>query len=167
MKGSSLNQFLRKAENVIGGCLFFVMMFFTGINVFVIFSGHRRIAGLDEIVLAAYVWVTYIALGRHYKEGDNISVDFVVRIMPPRVQKVVLLLRDVATFSISLVMLVAAIDLTRNSFNKYTSLLRIPLGYIDLATVIGFGSVLAYILSMHLGHTESLTEEKQEEEELS
>ena len=35
MKDSGLNRFLRKAENVIGGCLFFVMMVFTGMPDFI------------------------------------------------------------------------------------------------------------------------------------
>ena len=137
-------------EDLIGGCMFFVMMAFTGVNVFLVLFGQKKIAGLDEIVLAAYVWITYIALGRHYKEHRCVSVDFLVQIMPPKVARGINVFRDVASVVISAVMVYYAVILTAASTTKLTNILKIPYSIIDIALVIGFTSIIVYTISKYI-----------------
>lgn len=145
-----LDRAVQAVEDLIGGCMFFIMMSFTGINVFIMFFGEKKIAGLDEIVLAAYVWITYIALGRHYKEHRCVSVDFLVQIMPPKVAKGIKIFRDAASVVISAVMVYYAAILTAASTNKLTNILKIPYSVIDVALVIGFTSIIVYTIFKYI-----------------
>lgn len=145
-----LDRIVEKVENFIGGWMFFIMMFFTGINVFIMFSGGKKIPGLDEIVLGAYVWVTYIALGRHYKQHSCVSVDFLVKVMPPKIANVINIFRDIVAVIICAVMVYFGVILTVSSTDKLTNILKIPYTIFDAGLVVGFASIIAYIISKYI-----------------
>ncbi len=145
-----LDRTVEKIENFIGGWMFFIMMFFTGINVLLMYTVGKRTAGLDEIVLGAYVWVTYIAIGRHYKDHSCVSVDFLVKFLPAKISRVINILRDIISVIISAVMLYYGFKLTVSSVDKLTNILKISYTYFDAALVIGFGSIIIYIISKYV-----------------
>lgn len=153
MKSSGLQKLdktVKAIEDFIGGWMFFVMMFFTGINVLLMFITGKRTAGLDEIVLGAYVWITYIAIGRHYKEHSCVSVDFLVRILPEKAAGIVNIFRDVASAVISAVMVYYSVKLTIVSTGQLTNILKISYSVFDMALVIGFTSIIVYIISKYV-----------------
>lgn len=150
MKKLDLNKAVATIENFIGGSLFFVMMLFTSLNVFILMTGGKRLNGLEEIVLGAYVWVSYIALGRHYKEHTCVSVDFLVKLLPPSAAKVLDIFRDIVVMIIGAVMIYYGTLLTVASLSKPTKILKIPHAYFDLALVLGYISVIGYTISKYV-----------------
>ena len=160
-----LDKIVQKVEDFVGGWMFFVMMFFTGINVFLFFATGKRTAGLDEIVLGAYVWVTYIAIGRHYKEHSCVSVDFLVKIMPPKVSGIINVFRDIASVIISGVMVYYGTILTVSSVDKLTNILKISYTLFDSALVIGFASIILFTISKYLPPRKKVGQKDQSEGE--
>ena len=130
--------------------MFFIMVFFTGITVFSMWFIGKRYSQLEEIVLAAYVWVAYLSLGHHYRDKQCVSVDFIVERLPEKAKKVVEILVDIVSFVIGFVILVLAWKLMMKSVNKYTAVVKISYFWIDMGVVVGFLSLVVNIIGKYL-----------------
>ena len=160
---AKIRKFFAGLESVLGGMMFFVMIFFIGINVFFWWFQGRKFAQLDEIVLGAYVWVTYLCLGTHYIDRSCVSVDFLVQIASPSVRKVLDVIRDAATFIIASVVCWYGTRLMMNSFDKYTAIIKIPYAYIELGLVIGTLTLLIKIILKYIPDPEEPQKAGEEE----
>ena len=139
------------------GCVSFASIFvFTSSNIVFEWFFDMRYPQVDEIVNTFFVWVTYVGAGLLYKNGEHISVDFIVKMMPEKIQRCCDIFVDVFSLFISVVMTNLAWKLAAKSFNKTTPVLRIPFTYIDFALVVGFFTLAAYIVAKLIEHVKQL-----------
>lgn len=135
-----------KLMDVIGGSMFFLMVALTGFNVISFWTTGRRYGQLEELVVSCLVWVSYISLGQHYRDKECIRADFLLTSMPPKGQRIVECLTDLATMVIAAVILFFGIQLMLRSTNKYTGVLKLCYFWIDLGLVMGFISLVYNII---------------------
>ena len=135
-----------KLMDAIGGSMFFVMVALTGFNVISFWTTGRRYGQLEELVVSCLVWVSYISLGQHYRDKECIRADFLLTSMPPKGQRIVECLTDLATMVIAAVILFFGIQLMLRSTNKYTGVLKLCYFWIDLGLVMGFISLVYNII---------------------
>lgn len=83
-------------------------------------------------------------------------MDFIVKMMPEKIQRCCDIFVDVFSLFISVVMTNLAWKLAAKSFNKTTPVLRIPFTYIDFALVVGFFTLAAYIVAKLIEHVKQL-----------
>ena len=107
-----------KLMDVIGGSMFFLMVALTGFNVISFWTTGRRYGQLEELVVSCLVWVSYISLGQHYRDKECIRADFLLTAMPPKGQRIVECLTDLATMVIAAVILFFGIQLMLRSTNN-------------------------------------------------
>lgn len=149
---------LDKGIDFIGCISFACILVFTSSNVVFAWFFDMRYPQIDELVNTFFVWVTYVGAGLLYKNDEHISVDFVVRMLPAKLQHVCDILVDVFSLCISAVMTKLAWQLAAKSFNKTTPVLHIPFTIIDFALVIGFFTLAAYIIVKLIAHIKQLKE---------
>lgn len=135
-----------KLMDIIGGSMFFVMVALTGFNVISFWTTGRRYGQLEELVVSCLVWVSYISLGQHYRDKECIRADFLLTAMPPKGQRIVECLTDLATMVIAAVILFFGVQLMLRSTNKYTGVLKLSYFWIDLGLVMGFISLVYNII---------------------
>ena len=135
-----------KLMDVIGGSMFFVMVALTGFNVISFWTTGRRYGQLEELVVSCLVWVSYISLGQHYRDKECIRADFLLTAMPPKGQRIVECLTDLATMVIAAIILFFGVQLMLRSTNKYTGVLKLCYFWIDLGLVMGFISLVYNII---------------------
>lgn len=139
-----------RAIDVVGGSMFFVMVFFTGFNVFSFWTTGRRYGQIEEVVISCLVWVSYLCLGEHYRKNECISADFLVQALPPTGKKIVSVFMDVASLVIGAFVLYFGIRLMMRSTNKFTGVLKICYFWIDMGLVFGFVSLVYNIILKNL-----------------
>ena len=123
----ALSTIIDKLTNIIGGSMFFLMVSLVGLNVISFWFSGRRYGQLEELVVSCLVWVTFISLGQHYRDKECIRADFLLTAIPPKAQKIVEIITDVASLIIGAVILYFALKLMLRStiiFHKSSS--RIP-----------------------------------------
>lgn len=151
--------FMDRVVDAVGGSMFFIMVALTGFNVISFWTTGRRYGQLEELVVSCLVWVTYICLGRSYREKTCIRADFLLAALPPKGQKIVELLTDAITLIIGGFILAIGIQLMLRSTDKYTGVLKICYFWIDLGLVLGFASLVFNILYRYFPHAKSQQKE--------
>lgn len=149
-----------KLMDIIGGSMFFVMVALTGFNVISFWTTGRRYGQLEELVVSCLVWVSYISLGQHYRDKECIRADFLLTAMPPKGQRIVECLTDLATMVIAAIILFFGVQLMLRSTNKYTGVLKLCYFWIDLGLVMGFISLVYNIIWKYI--PKKSTKEKEE-----
>lgn len=152
---SFFKKFEEKTEHVIdvAGCiLFFLLIISTFFNIFSYWFTGKRFAEFDEISLALFLWVVFIAAGPLYKTGEHISVAFIVEGMREKVRAIVLLLIDFIVFVTTLLVIYYTWKLMMRSFNKYTQVLKFPYVYIDAGVLFGYLSLFVSSIAKFVLH---------------
>lgn len=163
MKKINLRKLSYKVLDWIGGGLFFVIIGLTAVNAVTFWLWGKKYPQLDEIVMASFVWVSFISLGHHYRDKSAISVDFILERFTGKTRKCLEIFNDVASFVIGAAILYFAWLLMVNSVNKYTAILKLRFCYIDLGIVIGFFSLLVNIICKYLPGGEETEKETEKE----
>lgn len=152
-----------KIVNVIGSIMLALMLLLSTFNIISNWVTGNRYAQVEELVMAAFVWVVYIGIGSLYRHNEHICVSFLVHLMPQKLQKIVLIFDDIVMLFASCVVAYYAAKLTLISFTMFTSTLRLPYAVIDFAVVLGFAYVVVDLLFrgakviFHAKHSESST----------
>ena len=141
-----------KLVDAVGGSMFFIMVLLTGFNVVSFWVPGRRYGQLEELVVSCLVWVSYISLGQHYRDKECIRADFLLTALPPKGQRIVEFLTDLASLVIGGVILYFGLMLMLRSTNKHTGVLKICYFWIDLGLVLGFVSLVFNIVWKYLPH---------------
>lgn len=149
-KVESFTAWMDKAVDVVGGSMFFIMVFCTGFNVFSFWTTGRRYGQIEEIVISCLVWVSYLSLGQQYRTKGCISADFLVASLSPSGKRIVTVFMDIASFIIGAFVLYFGIRLMMRSTNKFTGVLKICYFWIDMGLVLGFVSLAYNIILKYL-----------------
>ena len=135
-----------KIIDVIGGGMLTIMILLTMFNVFSDWVFDKRYGALEEVVLAAFVWVVYVGVGELYKTDDHISVDMLDRFIRGKAQYILRLIIDVVVLIVSIFITYYAFNLTVRSVTKFTAILKIRYVYMDTAVVIGFAMTVIHAI---------------------
>lgn len=146
----ALSTIIDKLTNIIGRSMFFLMVSLVGLNVISFWFSGRRYGQLEELVVSCLVWVTFISLGQHYRDKECIRADFLLTAIPPKAQKIVEIITDVASLIIGAVILYFALKLMLRSTNKYTGVLKICYFWIDMGLALGFLSLVCTIVHKYI-----------------
>ena len=144
-----MSKVLKKLDSLIEiiGCVCFAgIIIVLTVNVFSDFIFGKRIPEADEIVQSFFVWVTYVGAGLLYKNGEQMKIDFIADMFPPVLRKINDIFVDIFTLVISGIMTYYAWILTAKSMIKKTPIAKIPYTFIDVALVIGFATMVLYIV---------------------
>lgn len=154
-------RFFQKVDQCVDfiGCISFAcILVLICINIAVAWIFDMRYPQIDELVNAFFVWTTYVGAGLLYKNGEHISIDFIVKMLPVKVQSICNIIVDVVSFLITVVMTILSWQLVVKSVNKTTPVMHISFSLIDFALVIGFLTLAAYIIMKLITHIKQLKE---------
>ncbi len=126
-----------KIVNAIGAVMLSVMILATAVNVVSTWFGSRS-GAVDDLIQCVFVWVVYIGIGSLYSKGEQISVPFLVNMMPDKVQRVMNVFVDVVMLVTSCFFAYYALKLTVRGASLLTPVLKLPFSYVDIAVVLGF-----------------------------
>ena len=138
-----------KAIDILGSVLFALMLASTTFNIVSYWLTRKRFAQFDEIVLTLFLWVTFIALGVLYRTDEHICVTFLIDSAKPAVKKWMQLINHLFVLVTSVVFVYYSYKLVMRSFNKYTSILKLPYAYIDIGVLVGYLS-LSFVSAIRL-----------------
>jgi TRAP-type C4-dicarboxylate transport system permease small subunit len=146
--------------DIIGGVMLSVTILLTMFNVFGDWVFDKKFGEIDELTLAAFVWVVYIGMGELYKSGEHIRVDLLEKLLHEKANRILRIYIDVIDLIVSVAVTYYAVVLTIRSITKYTAILKIPYFYIDMAVVIGFASLVIYAIIDILKNTCGIKQKK-------
>jgi TRAP-type C4-dicarboxylate transport system permease small subunit len=158
----SISTQVARVIDIIGGAMFLAMILLTVFNRVSGWVVGRTFGQVEEIILAAFVWVSYVGMGELYGSGEHISVDLLVKTITPRARQLLRLFIDIIVLVVSAVIVYFAVILSLRSINKYTAVLKIRYFYIDLAVVIGFASTVIHAIRSIVSIVSSLARREME-----
>lgn len=123
----------------------------------------RSFAQVQELILALFVWVVYAGMGELYKTGDQISIDLLEKVLPPKANRIIQMIIDVVVLAFSIVVTYYAVLLTIRSITKLTPVLKIPYCYIDAAIVLGAGTMIYFALQRIVRNIKTIKQDKEGE----
>ena len=140
---------LSKIGLVIAASVVVVMALMTGVGAISRYAIARPVPLVDE--LSAYMLVAIVFLGGGYllQQRGHVKVDFIIKILPPRVAAWLTVATDVVSI-LGTVMLavmtarVAAVSLSVGS--RTVGLLEIPIGAVQLIIPIGLSAIVLQFL---------------------
>jgi len=145
-KTKSFGDYIRDvSENLLFG-LFTLMVIIVFINVVARYVFNSSIVESEEIARYCFIWASLIGAVLALEKGEHISVDFVVKMLPPAIQKWTLVAGNV------LIMILAGISirygwiLAASTFGWPSPATRIPYGYIGLIIPITFLAMFVILI---------------------
>ena len=116
----------------------------------------------EEVSLGLFVWYIFLGAGCTFKNGMNVTIDFLVDLFPERVQRVVGILVKIISYAVMIAMFVFGCQFCVQTRFKITPVLRLPYTVIAAALPIGFGLMLVY---QTIGIVRTLKNRKENKEE--
>jgi len=149
--------------NFVGGFMLMGTVLLTLFDVFGYWIAGRSYAQVQELVLALFVWVVYSGMGELYKTGDQISIDLLKKVLPPKANLIVQMIIDLIVLAFSVVVTYCAVLLTIRSVTKLTPVLKLPYCYIDAAIVFGAGTMIFFAAQSIVQSIKKLKQDKKGE----
>ncbi len=102
---------------------------------------------IGELSLALFVWLTFFGTSILARRGEIVCIEFLLHYMPKGVSFVIKRILSTILLAACLIVLIwLGTQLTLFSFDRYTSILRIPYSYIYLAIPVGSLFTLYHVL---------------------
>lgn len=96
----------------------------------------------EEASRFLFIWLIYLAGFITISKGLNITFDLIIDALPNRMWKVVFTLVNIISAAFLLILVVFGAKIAIMNMNQYTSVLRIPMGWIYMAIPIGASGML-------------------------
>jgi len=141
--------FFDKIVYIIGGTGLLTCVGMCGANILMWWFAGRRIAVNDEISLFGLIWATYIGMGILYRVNGHCTMDFIVKAMPPKAQRVIRILNNIVIIAVCILTIHYSWQLALKSFTKKLVLTKIPYFYVDISITIGY----AHLMFLAIGDT--------------
>ena len=142
-KNNILLKILGNAEVVVAGIVLVALVLATFLGVFARYLFNKPFNWLEEMQLAAMVWISFLMGGVCFRKGGHVAIEIVVDSLPEKAQRVVEIL-------IALVVYAVLIYFMRSSI-KYIQLFirtgrKTPILMIPYTYVYGVGPVSAVLM---------------------
>ncbi|MFG6082621.1 TRAP transporter small permease [Paracoccus litorisediminis] len=145
MSGSPyLRAIAGKAELVLSGAFFVVMLGVVVANVFIRYFFQASILFTEELAYLCFTWAVFPAVAWLYRTKGLISVDIAFDMLPRAVQRVVGPLVDLGMIGANLWLAYLSWTLAQGGFIRRTPVLEIPYFWINLAPLVAFLLMAVY-----------------------
>jgi len=140
--GKALNN---AAENVLF-VLFAGMVVIVFVNVVARYIFNSSIVASEELARYFFVWASLLGAVFALNEGGHIGVDLVVKKLPPRLRKVVLVFASVCVMGLCGVCVWYGYILAESTFDWPSPATGIPYGIVGLIIPITFAAMFVIVL---------------------
>lgn len=102
----------------------------------------------EEASRYMFIWMIYIGVSYGVKQGRHIKVDFIMGLFPAPIKNAILIISDLIFMGFSLYIIVAGSGIASKilSLGQRSPAMGVQMGYIYLATVIGFSLTFIRLL---------------------
>lgn len=97
-----------------------------------------------EMASLSFTWVVFLGAAGAYRRRMHVSVDALVRLLPPRGAAALSWATDLLVLVFLAYTLVLAVQITFDAASRPSPVLRISFFWVYLAVVLGFGSMLVH-----------------------
>lgn len=146
MKQSYFKKIVSNLEEIIASGFIILTTVLVIINVFMRYFLKAGIYWSEEVATASFVWAVFIGAVAGYKRGKHIGVDILVNLLPPKAQKIVVILVDIILVILNGYMTYLAVVFISLSYIKPTPVLGVSSAYISSALLVSFALVTLYSL---------------------
>ena len=95
---------------------------------------------IEALALTAFVWIGYASFGYLYKKDSHVDVRFLVKLLPPKGQVIMSIIRDVFILVFSVYIIVWGVKLTRSGMTRNITGTKISFFYPYVSVVVGYSS---------------------------
>lgn len=144
-KRNLLLQILGNAEAAAAGVVLVALVLATFLGVFARYIFNKPFNWLEEMQMAAMVWISFLMAGVCFRRGGHVAIEIVVDSLPEKVQRVVEILIAVVVYFVLIYFFRSSmkyIQLFMKTGRK-TPILQIPYAY-----VYGIGPVSAILMGI-------------------
>lgn len=142
---NKLYRILFNIPELISGTLICIVVFINAVNVILRYVFSSPIKGVEEISLIAYVWFVMLGAASIIKRDENIKVDFLYEIWPPKVIKGFKISIVIIKFVIYILLMWLAYRVGQVSLNK-TPVYHVPNKYIYYSVIVSGVFILWYLV---------------------
>ena len=144
---------LENVEAVLAGIVLVALVLGTFLGVFARYVFNKPFNWLEEMQLAAMVWISFLMAGVCFRRGGHVAIEIVVDSLPQKVQRVIEIFIAVIVYAVLICFLRSSISFTELFARtaRKTPILAIPYKYI-----YGIGPVSAVL--MMISYTVTLIE---------
>jgi TRAP-type C4-dicarboxylate transport system permease small subunit len=135
-------------EEILLVFLLSLMSVLIGAQVFMRYVMNNSLAWSEELARFAFIWATYIGLACAVKRNANICVEAVVNKLAPVWRRYAAILAHVLFIVFAVLVVKEGYALTAKifKFGQQSSALSLPMGWVYMAPVVGFGLVILRLL---------------------
>jgi TRAP-type transport system small permease protein len=129
-------------EEIITSILLVEMVFSVFVGVVWRYVLNNPLIWTEELARIASTWFIFLGGAICFKRSAHISIDVLVRMVPPPVQRGIKLVASGLVMLVLAVIIVQGIQYTSRSFVLVTTALQIPMGYWNAAVPAGSALML-------------------------
>jgi len=100
----------------------------------------------EELSRYFFVWIVFIGASIAVKEGAHIGVDYLVKFLSPRVNKILFLAINLIVVAFILLVIIEAVPVVSVNMGQRSPAIGIPMGIVYLSIPIGLGFALLHII---------------------
>jgi TRAP-type C4-dicarboxylate transport system permease small subunit len=131
---------------IISGAFLSVTILVVILNVILRYVFDTGIVWVEEVATGCFIWTVFIGSAAAYKYRKHIGIDMLLKLFPPKAQKIISILIDLLTASISLYIVYLSTVFIKASSEKTTPVLGISSSYLSSALFVGFLLIAFYAL---------------------
>ena len=115
-------------------------------NIFTRYLFSTPIYWAEEVATSLFIWTVFIGSAYAYRTKAHLGVDILVKLLPEKAKKAVVLIIHVIEIAVLLMLTYVASQYVMNSWHRVTDVLMMPRWYFSIAVPIGFGWSLLYAI---------------------
>lgn len=125
-----------------------IMVLVMGYQVAMRYIFNNSLPWSEELTRYLFVWSAFISVGYCIKHHSSIKIEQVLHLLPPVVQKVILLLTKIVSLLFFAYVLRYSLNVVQATIKsgQLTPALQVPMYFVHYASVVGFGLAVYRIL---------------------
>ncbi|MBL1405378.1 MAG: hypothetical protein COC17_03140 [Hyphomicrobiales bacterium] len=143
-----LKSFVGKAELIVAGIAFVIMLGVIVLNVFLRYLFSTSVLSAEELAYVGFIWSTFAAVAWLYRTKALIAVDVIFTILPKALQRPLSMVVNFALIGANLWFCWLSWVLASGGWIRKTPVLDIPYFWINLAPFLAF-ALMAVYSAMH------------------
>jgi TRAP-type C4-dicarboxylate transport system permease small subunit len=143
---NKLKQLLDNYELVLSSFFLCITVVVVIINVALRYLTNGGIFWAEEIATTSFIWSVFIGAAAAYKYKMHIGIDFITRLGPPALQRLIAVVIDALMVIINGYIVYLSIFFIQANHLKRTPVLDIPALYVNLALTTGFTLITLHAL---------------------
>jgi len=165
MNWQGLKKIVMNADLIIAGLSFAILVAITFIAVIFRYVFSKPISWVEELQLAASIWITFSAAGAAFRTGNHVSIDILVDILPNWIRRIVLSIVDIVYGVIIVFFMVQSTKYVQSfiASGRVSNILKLPYKYVYIIVPI---SCVLMLVGYYWTRYEELAGKKTNEQEV-